>query len=111
MTDERFFIQLAEQTDVTDYPGARAPARLKSRLYSTLMEQHASTGPLCSLSITQAEGRALCVFERALQLMPVSEAVKSMNPCRICHARVLGEQFDRAPIFWTHCPYAEFHRR
>lgn len=110
MTDERSFVQLAERTDARNYP-TRAPARLKSRLYSRLMEQHASTGPLCSLSITQAEGRALCVFERGLQLVPVGEAVKSMNPCRICHARILGEYLDRAPIFWAHCPYAEFQRR
>jgi hypothetical protein len=32
-----------------------------------------------------------------------------MNPCRVCHARVLGERLERAPIFWPGCPYSEFH--
>jgi hypothetical protein len=33
-----------------------------------------------------------------------------MNPCRICHARILGERLEKAPIFWPGCPYSEFHK-
>jgi hypothetical protein len=51
----------------------------------------------------------LCVFEQAIAMLPVGAGVGSMNPCRICHARVLGERLDRAPIFWPGCPYSEFH--
>jgi hypothetical protein len=110
MADERFFVSLAERTDAETEPLDRAPARLKSRLYSAMMLRHASTGPLCSLSTSKAQGRGLCVFERALELMPVGEPLKSTNPCRICHARVLGEHVERAPIFWAHCPYVEFRK-
>lgn len=111
MTDERFFDRLAALTDAAHSPVERAPARLKSRLYSALMRHQASAGPLSSLSATRREGRDLCVFERSLELLPVGESLKSTNPCRVCHARVLGERLESAPIFWAHCPYAGFHRR
>jgi len=51
----------------------------------------------------------LCVFENALTILPLGTDIRSMNPCRICHARVLGERMHRAPIFWSGCPYADFH--
>jgi hypothetical protein len=41
--------------------------------------------------------------------VPVGTAIRSMNPCRICHARVLAERMEQAPIFWPGCPYSEFH--
>jgi DNA-directed RNA polymerase specialized sigma24 family protein len=31
--------------------------------------------------------------------------------CRVCHARVLAEHVEEAPIFWKHCPCADFQRR
>jgi hypothetical protein len=34
-----------------------------------------------------------------------------MNPCRVCHARLLAEQFESPPIYWPHCPYVSFRRR
>lgn len=110
MDPELFFFGLAAETEVTDRDMERAPARLKSRIYSALVSQQASTGPLLSLSATKAAGHALCVFENALDGVPVGQRVKSMNPCRICHARLLAEHFEPAPIYWLHCPYAEFQR-
>ena len=107
--DDRWFEMLAGATefDVPDLP--RAPAKLKARIYSTLVRSHAATGPLLSLTETKAAGRRLCVFEDALTAMPVGDRLKSINLCRVCHARVLGERLNRAPIFWPGCPYAEFH--
>ena len=56
-------------------------------------------------------GRPLCVFEAVLSGAPAGQRVDSMNPCRVCHARILAEHLESAPIFWPHCPYASFHRR
>jgi hypothetical protein len=87
---------------------ARAPSRLKSRIYSSLVLRQAESGPLRSLTETKAEGRKLCVFEELVQISPVGESVKMRNPCRVCHARLLGEQVEDAPIHWPHCPYVLF---
>ena len=109
MDSERWLEQVARATEIDVQRSERAPARLKSRIYSALVNQQSNTGRLLSLSATKAAGGALCVFEEALAALPVGDAITSMNPCRVCHARVLGERLDRAPIFWPHCPYAEFH--
>jgi hypothetical protein len=86
-----------------------APARLKSKVYSALVARMAETGALLGLADTKAAGSRLCVFENALTLLPLGTGIHSMNPCRICHARVLGERMTRAPIFWQGCPYSDFH--
>ena len=111
MNDERFFTSLAKKTDAAEGSADRAPARLKSRLYSALIAEQAASGPLLNLPATKAAGRPLCVFENLLQVMPVGEDVTSMNPCRVCHARVLAEHFESPPVFWPHCPYVAFRRR
>ena len=111
MNDERFFTMLAAKTDAVQGTGERAPARLKSRLYSALVTEQAASGPLLSLRATQAAGRPLCVFEDLLQVAPGVERVTSMNPCTVCHARVLAEHFESPPIYWPHCPYVAFRRR
>jgi hypothetical protein len=90
---------------------ARAPSRLKSRIYSSLILRQAESGPLRSLTATKAEGRTLCVFEELVQISPFGESVKMRNPCRICHARLLGEHVEGAPIYWPHCPYVLFQKR
>jgi hypothetical protein len=51
------------------------------------------------------------VFEDLVQIAPVGESLKSRNPCRVCHARVLGENVEDAPIWWPHCPYVRFQNR
>jgi hypothetical protein len=110
MDDERFFTRLAETTDAAPHAADLAPARLKSRLYSSLVARQAASGPLRSLSATKAAGHPLCVFEQVLQIVP-SDHASSMNPCRVCHARVLAEHFESPPIYWPHCPYVGFQRR
>jgi hypothetical protein len=107
MTDDLWFERLA---GLSDDAGERAPARLKSRVYSALVTQMAESGPLLDLEETKNTGGHLCVFEHALTLLPLGQEIGSTNPCRICHARVLGERLEHAPIFWPGCPYSEFHR-
>jgi hypothetical protein len=67
------------------------------------------SGRLLDLAETRKAGGHLCVFEATLTLLPVETNVGTMNPCRICHARILGERMERAPIYWPGCPYAGFH--
>jgi len=105
--DERFFTKLADTTDTEPTASERAPARVKSRLYSAIVAELASSGPLRSLPATQAAGRELCVFEKVLTIVP-DERIHEMNPCRVCHARLLAERFESPPIYWPHCPYVEF---
>ena len=89
----------------------RAPSRLKSRIYSALIERQQSDGPLLSLSEVKARGRRLCVFEELVQIAPVGESAKQPNLCRVCHARVLAEKIENAPVYWPGCPYAQFQNR
>jgi hypothetical protein len=110
MDDDRWLEQLAGEVPFNTAGIAPAPARLKARIYSALVKQLSETGPLLSLVATKTAGSGLCVFEEAIALLPVGERIGSMNPCRVCHARVLAERLDHAPIFWPHCPYAGFHR-
>ena len=107
MTDEVWFQQLAEATEFAGED--RAPAHLKSKVYSSLVTSMAQSGPLLDLKDVQDAGEHLCVFEQAIAMLPVGAGIGSMNPCRICHARVLGERLQHAPIFWKGCPYSEFH--
>jgi hypothetical protein len=109
MTDDRWFEALANATDFDARGVRRAPPSLKSRLYSALVREQSTGGPLLSLPEVKSNGRQLCVFEDLVAALPVSEATKARNPCRICHARVLGERLEHAPIFWPACPYSEFH--
>jgi hypothetical protein len=108
--DERWLERLAQEPDLAAEASASAPSRLKARIYSSLVQQLSQSGPLLSLGATKAAGSGLCVFEEAVAVLPVAEAIGSMNPCRVCHARILAERVERAPIFWPHCPYAAFHR-
>lgn len=86
----------------------RAPSSLKARLYSALIREQQASGPLASLDATVAAGHGICVFEKLVQIAPVGEQLKSPFFCRTCHARVLAERFNNAPIFWPNCPYVAF---
>ena len=110
MDSDRFFTKLVEETDGIESESQEAPARLKSRIYSALVTHLAEAGPLLSLTATKKAGRSLCVFEAALTQAPVGERARAMNACSVCHARILAEYLESAPIFWPHCPYAQFHR-
>ena len=82
-------------------------SRLKSRILSTLISLEQAEGPLRILSETRDAGESLCVFEYAVAMLP-SENLQSRNPCSVCHARVLGERVENAPIYWPGCPYSRF---
>jgi len=104
--DETFFEDLARPAPTEP----RAPARLKSRVYSALMRRAAEGGRLRSLTATKEAGSTLCVFEEFCQVLPLGARFDALNFCRACHGRIVGENMDRAPIFWKGCPYADFHR-
>jgi hypothetical protein len=107
--DDDLWLEFAASTDsaetVTD-----APARLKANIFSRLNLEQAKQGPLASLGESKAAGRSLCVFEEIVEYAPTGEAIKRMNYCRVCHARVLAENMDSAPIWWHGCPYAQFQK-
>jgi hypothetical protein len=86
---------------------ARVSSRLQSRIFSKLIEMQQQQGPLRTLSASKASGAELCVFEAAVAAIPSAD-LQSRNPCAVCHARVLGERVERAPIYWPGCAYAKF---
>jgi hypothetical protein len=88
-----------------------ASSRLKSRIFSALQLEQQESGPLLSLTETHATGGKLCVFEDLVRIAPIGEPLKEKNPCRVCHARLLGENVERAPIYWPGCPYVRFQDR
>lgn len=108
--DDELFARLAEVTE-SSQEGARVPSRLKSRLYSALIRKQEESGPLLSLTGTRQTGLDLCVFERFWELIPIGQRAKSFNCCSVCHARLLGERVERAPIYWDGCPYVAFGKR
>jgi hypothetical protein len=103
--DERFMETIADVDLIASEP---APARLKARVYSSLLRRQVETGPLASLTESNRRGHELCVFEQLVRISPVGETAKSLNICRVCHARVLAEHMENAPIYWNGCPYVEF---
>lgn len=102
--------QLLAQAEAA-VPEVKAPSRLKARLYSALVREQQASGPLQDLAATCAAGHQLCVFEKLVQIAPVGTLLKEPFYCRVCHARLLAEKIENAPIFWAHCPYAEFQER
>ncbi len=101
--DEEFLLRLSAEFDLIE--PARTPSRLKAKVYSALMQQEAEAGRLMSLSEGHARGQKLCIFEQLVQIAPVGETAKSLNICRVCHARILAEHFENPPIYWPGCPY------
>jgi hypothetical protein len=100
--DERFMQRIADVDLAAPEP---APSRLKARVYSALLQRQVETGPLASLTESHCSGHELCVFEQLVRISPVGETAKSLNICRMCHARVLAEHMDNSPIYWSGCPY------
>lgn len=107
---ESDFRSLSAQTEPDALESARAPARLKSQIYSKLIERMEKSGPLLDLPTTRATDR-LCVFEGAAAAVPWGKKASRFNFCSVCHARVLAERFEKAPIYWHSCPYAGFQNR
>jgi len=108
---ERFFELLAARSEPAQSDPAKAPSRLKARVYSALMRHQSASGPLLSVSGCEENGQSLCVFEKAVEVLPVGERIKSLNFCQVCHARIAAEKIENAPIFWPHCPYVQFQNR
>jgi hypothetical protein len=103
-----FFEELAR---VTDAVPVNAPSRLKARTYSALVRVAHREAPLCTLDESKAFGRGLCVFEELVRIVPAGEQPQRLNWCHVCHARLLAEYFENAPIFWPNCPYVRFQNR
>ena len=103
--------RLLAEAETAHESDAKAPSRLKSRIYSALIRRQQASGPLSPLPLSRDAGRALCVFEALTSALPVGERVWQMNLCSVCHARVLAERVEGAPIFWHHCPYVDFQNR
>jgi hypothetical protein len=102
------FEKIAREVDLTE--PASAPSKLKARIYSALMQAESAGGPLMSVSECKAAGQKLCIFEEVARLAPVGESVRSLNYCRICHARVLAENLEHPPIYWPGCPYVQLKK-
>jgi hypothetical protein len=85
-----------------------ASTRLKSRVYSALMLAAAAEGPLLDLAASEKAGRGLCIFEKLVEISPLSGEAQAKNYCRTCHGRLMGEYIENPPLYWPCCPYAEF---
>ena len=95
----------------TEPDAERAPSSLKAKLYSRLVQEQAQFPGLATLSESNEHGYGLCVFEKLVQIASLGEDIEKRNPCRICHARVVAERVENAPIYWPNCPYAGFQNR
>lgn len=104
--DDEFMQRIADEAKLT--VTEHAPARLKARIYSALLDLETADGMLMSLTENKERGQRLCVFEKLVQIAPLSEHAKSLNLCRVCHARVMAELMENAPIYWNGCPYVSF---
>lgn len=108
MPDSNLDREFSSLLSLADSTAERPPSSLKARLYTGFVRKQTESGRLASLDTSVAAGQELCVFEKLVQIAPVSEAAKSPFFCQTCHARVLAEHFDNPPIFWPHCPYVKF---
>ncbi len=106
--DEEFMRLIADSAAPAE--SGPAPSHLKAKIYSALMRRQAQSGPLMSLSEIKACGEELCVFEELARIAPLGERAKSLNICRACHARVLAEHIEHAPIYWNGCPYVQLKK-
>jgi hypothetical protein len=107
--DDRLFELLARQPEEAE--PERAPSRLKARLYTSLVQKQQESGRLRTLAETRANGYGLCVFEGLWARVTSAETGQSFNCCSVCHARVLAEHLEAAPIYWGHCPYVAFGKK
>jgi hypothetical protein len=110
LPEEELFETMAERAGDPEAGPLLAPARLKARIYSALIKRQQESGPLRSLAETKAGGAKLCIFEEAWTLAALGDEMKCLNLCRVCHARLLAEKMYKAPIYWSGCPYADFHK-
>ena len=105
--EENFFKMFGESAIAQ---GEGAPSSLKARVYTALIGKQQESGPLMDLQRTKRSGHEICIFEELVQIAPIGESAKSSFICRVCHARILAENFDDPPIFWPGCPYVVFKK-
>lgn len=110
MSPDQWFDKLAAEAPLTDETTITSSC-LKSKIYSSLVLAMEEAGPLLPLPETAEAGRALCVFEKLVEILPSPDAVQSFQYCKVCHAKALGERVENAPIYWPGCPYCEFQNR
>jgi hypothetical protein len=101
------FLELSAKTARDDSPEQTASARLKSNVYSALINHMEASGPLLPVGETEAT-HGLCVFEKLVEITPLPGTLQTFNACSICHARVLAERLEHPPIYWKNCPYVSF---
>ena len=106
--NDRLWLEFADATNHAEGSEEKAPAQLRSRIFSRVNLEQVKDGPLASITASYEAGRPLCIFEEAMRLAPVGESIRELNYCRACHARVLAENMEKAPIWWPGCPYADF---
>jgi hypothetical protein len=110
LPDDIHFERLAGALEADQPDTHPSLSRLKAKIYSSLTRQQEKSGPLMGLQETKDAGSGLCVFEELVRISPVGEKAKSFNCCRLCHARLLAEQLEKAPIYWGGCPYVDFQK-
>jgi hypothetical protein len=108
--DGRFFESLSAGTESDDSLSSAASPRLRSKIYSALVNRMEESGPLLDMAATGVTD-GLCVFEKLVEIAPLGEKVAAFNACGVCHARVLAERLPKAPIYWSNCPYVGFQGR
>lgn len=109
MNLDQWMEQLAAGTPLEE--NEEVSSCLKSKIYSSLILALEEDGPLMPLRETKKAGRELCVFEKLVEILPSPDAVQSLQYCKVCHAKALGERMENAPIYWRGCPYCEFQNR
>ncbi len=105
--DEDFFEGLT--ADSPEDTGS-APSTLKASIYSALLEEQQESGRLLNFGETKQAGHGLCVFEELVRITPLGEPAQTFNCCSVCHARVLAENLEPAPIYWGNCSYVQFQK-
>jgi hypothetical protein len=106
--DREFFRLLSSSEPAASVD--KAPATLKSRVYSALIREQQKSGPLKSLSESEASGYELCAWENLMAAAPIGKKAHRLFHCHACHARLLAEHFESPPIAWAHCPYVDFKK-
>ena len=101
MDDERWLERVAAATDFdADRAGARAGAAQGAHLFRAREPPGADRSPPHAWVRRRQPAADCACSKQPSPCCPSADRIGSMNPCRVCHARVLAERLDDAPIFW-----------
>ncbi len=117
--DDTFFERLAAGSDPSGFSPETAPVALKDKLFTSLVSRQQDDGAFDTLAArTAAEPVPPSLKSRIYSALVARQAASgpllslpAVNCCRVCHARVLAEHMDSAPIYWPRCPYVGFQNR